>query len=163
MAAHHAFAAMCFLPLVLPIGIWVAWSDLSSMKIPNKAVLALLGVFLVIGVFVLPLTDFAWRWSHFAVALGIGFVLSSLNLIGAGDAKFAAAAAPFVALSDWLLISQIFAVCVIASFILHRLARISPLRKRVPEWESWENTRMFPMGVPLALALVIYLVIVAFG
>ena len=36
--------AAWFLPFVIPIAIWVAWSDMSSMKIPNKAVLALLAV-----------------------------------------------------------------------------------------------------------------------
>ena len=34
-------AALTFLPFAAAIGIWVAWSDMSSMKIPNKAVLAL--------------------------------------------------------------------------------------------------------------------------
>ena len=31
--------ALVFLPFVLPIALWVAWSDMARMKIPNKAVL----------------------------------------------------------------------------------------------------------------------------
>jgi prepilin peptidase CpaA len=32
------------LPFVLPIAIWVAWSDMKRMKIPNKAVLAMAAI-----------------------------------------------------------------------------------------------------------------------
>ncbi len=41
--------ALWFLPFVLPIALWVAWSDMKFMKIPNKAVLALVAVFAVVG------------------------------------------------------------------------------------------------------------------
>ncbi|MDW3118675.1 MAG: hypothetical protein R8G60_13530 [Roseovarius pacificus] len=50
--------ALWFLPFVLPICLWVVWSDLSTMRIPNKAVLALTAVFLVIGLIALPLADY---------------------------------------------------------------------------------------------------------
>lgn len=152
-----AQVAMWALPLVAPIAVWVAWSDLSVMKIPNKAVLALLAVFTVVGLIMLPLDDFAWRIAHFAVVLAIGFLMTITGLVGAGDAKFAAAMAPFVALSDATFVAAIFAVTTILAFVLHRLARISPVRRLVPHWESWERTRDFPMGVPLAVTLLVYL------
>ena len=41
MTGLSPLAALAFLVFSLPIGIWVAWSDLSKMKIPNKAVMAL--------------------------------------------------------------------------------------------------------------------------
>ena len=47
-------AALTFLPFALAIGIWVAWSDMRFMKIPNKAVLALGAVYLAVGFLVLP-------------------------------------------------------------------------------------------------------------
>ena len=39
--AITAQSAIWFLPFALPISLWVIWSDLSTMRIPNTAVLAL--------------------------------------------------------------------------------------------------------------------------
>ena len=150
--------AAWFLPFVLPITIWVSWSDMASMKIPNKAVLALLIVFAVIGLIALPFGEYLWRWAHFAVVLAIGFALSSLNLVGAGDAKYAAAMAPFIALSDAYPFMFLLGATVIVAFIIHRTARASSLRERFPDWESWTR-REFPMGFALAPALMFYLLI----
>ena len=150
--------AVWFIPFVLPITIWVAWSDMASMKIPNKAVLALLIVFLVIGLIALPFTEYLWRWTHFGVVLVIGFVLSSLGMVGAGDAKFAAAMAPFIALADAASFMFLLAATILSAFVIHRLARASGLRHRFSEWESWTH-RGFPMGMALAPALLFYLLL----
>lgn len=158
-----ASTALWFLPFVLPIALWVAWSDLATMKIPNKAVLALLAVFVVIGLIALPFDEYLWRYAHFAVVIVITFLLSTFGLIGAGDAKFVAAMAPFIALPDAYPFLILLAVVIIAAFIVHRFAkRTSALRNRVPQWESWER-REFPMGFALAPALVIYLLIGVFA
>jgi len=156
-------AALWFLPFVLPIAIWVAWSDLATMKIPNKAVLALIAVYLGVGLIALPFEQWAWQLTHFAAILVLGFLLTIAGVMGAGDAKFAAAAAPFVVLTDGVNVAAIFTICVIFGFVTHRLARISPFRKLTPTWESWERTREFPMGYPLAGTLVVYLVLAATG
>lgn len=155
-------AALWFLPFVLPIAIWVAWSDMATMKIPNKAVMALIAIYLVVGVLVLPFEQWAWQLTHFAAILGLGFLLSIVGVMGAGDAKFAAAAAPFVMLADSFNIAAIFAIWTVFGFVSHRLARVSPIRKMVPHWESWERTRDFPMGYPLAGTLVTYLLVAVF-
>ncbi|MBT8459649.1 MAG: prepilin peptidase, partial [Boseongicola sp.] len=110
--------AAWFLPFVIPIAIWVTWSDMSSMKIPNKAVLALMIVFAVIGLIALPFMEYLWRWSHFVVVLIITFVLNALRLLGAGDAKFAAAMAPFIALPDWYPFMFLLGATLIAAFIV---------------------------------------------
>jgi len=157
-----SFEMMALLPATL-IGLWVAWSDLSSMKIPNKAVLALLAVFVVAGLLAFPLIDFGWRLVHFAVVLAVGFVLTIAGILGAGDAKFAAAMAPFIAASAATSVAAMFAVAAIVCFVSHRLLRISPVRQMVPHWESWERTRDFPMGLPLAITLIWYLARAAFG
>ena len=150
--------ALWFLPFVLPIALWVSWSDMATMKIPNKAVLAQLIVFAVIGLIALPFVEYLWRWSHFAVVLVIGFVLSTLGMMGAGDAKYGAAMAPFIALSDAFAFLFLLLPTVIGAFIVHRLARRSSLRDKFPDWESWTR-REFPMGMALAPSLVFYLLI----
>ena len=155
--------AVWFLPFVIPITVWVSWSDMASMKIPNKAVLALLIVFAVVGLVALPsFTEYLWRWSHFAVVLVAGFILTSIGAVGAGDAKYAAAMAPFVALGDAAMFCFLLAATIIAAFVLHRMARASAIAKRFEHWESWTH-RAFPMGFALAPALMFYLLIALFA
>lgn len=156
-----ATAALWFLPFVAPICLWVAWSDLSSMKILNKAVVALVCVYLVVGIAVLPLPDYLWRLSHLAVLLVVGIGANAAGLMGAGDAKFIAAAAPFVALGDASVVMLILAGVLIAAYVTHRLARISPLRRLAPDWASWHSGKRFPMGLALGPALAIYLALAA--
>lgn len=159
-----ATAALYFLPIVTPICIWVAWSDLARMKIPNKAVIALFVTFVVIGFLAFPAMEVLSRLLHLVVVLAITFVMSAIRLLGAGDAKFAAAMAPFFALSDFTFLLLLFGASVVFGFISHRLARATPaLRNLAPHWESWERTRDFPMGYPLALTLFLYLFLIAIG
>lgn len=150
--------AAWFLPFALPIAIWVSWSDMATMKIPNKAVLALLLVFVIVGLIALPFNEYLWRYAHFGAVLAICFVLSSLNLVGAGDAKLAAAMAPFIALPDGMAFMYLLGATVIAAFLLHRAARWSSIRQRYPDWESWTR-KEFPMGFALAPALIFYFLI----
>lgn len=156
-----SWAAMLFLPLVVPIALWAVWSDLSRMKIPNKAVMALIIVFAVVGLVAFELQDYLWRWVHLAVVLVIGFVMNLGRMLGAGDAKFAAAMAPLVALPDAFLVLTILAVMTVAGFVLHRVARsIGWVRAATPDWESWTR-RDYPMGLSLGATLIIYIVLAA--
>lgn len=155
--------ALWFLPCVIPIAIWAAYSDLSRMKIPNKSVLALMVVFLVVGALALPFPEFGARLLHFVAILVLGFVASAMGLVGAGDAKFAAAMAPFFALQDLSMSLFLLAGCVIFGYVSHRIARAIPaIRNATPTWQSWVETKQFPMGYPLALTLVAYLALRAF-
>jgi prepilin peptidase CpaA len=164
MFALPPAAALWFLLPATPICLWAAWSDLATMKIPNRAVLALAGVFAVVGLIVLPLPDYAWRWVALAVALLAGFVLSSLGLLGAGDAKLAAAMAPFVAWPDAGRFLMLLAAATLAAFVLHRAARALPaVRARTGHWVSWTRGRQFPMGLALGPALILYLALAAAG
>ncbi|MEM1078794.1 MAG: prepilin peptidase [Pseudomonadota bacterium] len=153
-----ATATKVFLLLVSPLCVYVAWSDMKFMRIPNWTVLALLGIFAVAGPFLLPLVEYGWRWLHMLVVLGAGFVMSSLRLVGAGDAKFAAAMAPFVALHHATLVLVLFAGVLLAAFATHRAVRRVPaLRGLTPDWESWTRDRDFPMGLALSGTLMLYL------
>lgn len=152
-------AAMWFLPFVAPICFYVAWSDMRAMRIPNHSVVALTLVFVVVGLVALPFDAYLWRYLHLVVVLLIGMVMNAGGLVGAGDAKFAAAAAPFVAIGDLPRLAVVFAATLLAAWVTHRLAKHSPLRKLVPEWESWEKKKDFPMGLALGGALFIYLVL----
>lgn len=155
--AMTSSAAIWLLIIAIPVAVWVAWSDMKFMKIPNKAVLTLTGLWAVVGFFVFPLDVYLWQWAQLLIVLAIGFVIASGGLVGAGDAKFAAAMAPFVAYGDIRAFLMLFAVVMIGAIATHRLARMSPqLRSVTSDWESWTN-KDFPMGLALAGALVFYL------
>jgi prepilin peptidase CpaA len=156
--AITAVSALWFLPFALPICIWVAWSDMKFMKIPNKAVMALVGVFLVVGLIALPLSEYPWRLLNLVVVLGIGFLLNMVGSIGAGDAKFAAAAAPFFATGDFRTLLYLFAGVLLAAVATHRgFRRIGAVRALTPDWASWQRND-FPMGLALGGTLAFYLV-----
>lgn len=141
----------------LPICLWVALSDMKVMKIPNKAVLALLAVFVVVGLLTLPLPLYAWGFAQLAIVLAIGFVMNIAGLMGAGDAKFAAAMAPFIAQGDWPAFLAIFTASLVTGFIVHRALRALPwVRRMTPDWVSWQS-RKYPMGLSLAASLLLYL------
>ncbi len=151
-------AALWFLPFVLPICVYICYTDMKGMKIPNHAVMALFAVFAVIGLIALPFDAYLWRYTHLIVVLVAGIALNAAGAMGAGDAKFAAAAAPFIHLGDVRLLMALFAANLLAAFVAHRLARMSPLRRLAPEWKSWDSGSRFPMGLALGGTLALYLI-----
>jgi prepilin peptidase CpaA len=149
--------ALILFPLVLPIALWAAFWDLKYMKIPNLAVLAALAVFVVGGAVLLPFQTYLWALAYFGIALVMGFVLSTLWLVGAGDAKFAAAITPYFIGADPLEVMLLVAICLLITFTLHRIIRgIGPIRRATPDWVSWTH-RQFPMALGMSAVLLIYL------
>ncbi|MEH6519667.1 prepilin peptidase [Sulfitobacter sp.] len=157
--ALTVFAAAWFLPFVLPICLYVIYTDVSSMKITNKANLALAGVFVVIGLIALPFDVYLWRLLSLVIVLIVGIILNAVGVMGAGDSKFIAAAAPYIALGDLRLLLWLFMATLLASFVTHRTAKYTPLRKLAPSWTSWDQGKKFPMGLALGSTLTIYLVL----
>ncbi len=151
-------AAWVFLPFLATIAIWVAWSDMARMKIPNRAVLALWLVWLFPGILLVPLKLWALGWALAAILLVAGFIANAAGLMGAGDAKFASAMAPFFVGADLRLVLGLAAACLLGAFAAHRLARaIAPIRRVAPDWESWTHDD-FPMGLALSGMLLIALI-----
>lgn len=149
--------ALWYLPFVLPICLYVAFTDLREMKITNQAVIVLAGLFFILGLITLPLPEYGWRIGQMLAVLFIGIVLNAAGAVGAGDAKFAAAAAPFVHPGDAMFLLMIFSGTLLAAFLTHRLAKHSPLRRIAPDWKSWDRGWKFPMGLALGPTLAIYL------
>ena len=129
------------------------------MKITNVAVIALALVFVVVGIFLIPFPDYLWRLAALVITLIIGMILNAAGAMGAGDAKFLAAAAPYVALGDLLLLMALFAATMLAAVTTHHGVRLTPLRNLAPDWESWKRDKRFPMGLALGPTLAIYLIL----
>ena len=157
--AISSTAALWFLPFVLPICLYVCFTDLSQMRITNQAVLVLAAVFLLVGLIALPLPTYGMRLVQMLAVLVAGFVLTAAGAMGAGDAKFAAAAAPFIAPGDLRLLLALFAANLLAAFATHRLAKYTPLRRIAPGWKSWNTGWKFPMGLSLGGTLALYLIL----
>ncbi len=153
-------AALAFLPFALAIGIWVAWSDMKVMKIPNKSVIAIAVAYLVVGLLVLPIKVWAFGIGLGFAVLVLGFVANAAGLIGAGDAKFAAAMAPMFIAADLRFVLGLFAACLLGAFFSHRaLGMVPAFRRATPDWASWTH-KDFPMGLALAGTLIFYLLAV---
>ncbi|MEO0938694.1 MAG: prepilin peptidase [Pseudomonadota bacterium] len=153
-----AFSAWVFLPFVIPLCLYVAFTDLAQMRITNPAVVTLALIFVLLGPLALPFEDYAWRLVHLPVMLVLGIVLNAAGVMGAGDAKFLAAAAPFLVLSDWQIMFMIYVTTLLTAYAAHRIARATALRSLAPHWDSWEQGKKFPMGFALGPALGLYLI-----
>jgi prepilin peptidase CpaA len=141
---------------IIPIAVWVAWSDMKVMKIPNKAVMAMAGVWVAFGWLTVSWTDWAWGFAIMGIVLAVGFVMSTFRMLGAGDAKFAAAIAPFFVGADPLLVMGLVAASLLGAFVVHRILRgIPAVRSATPDWISWTHSK-FPGGLALAAIIIIY-------
>jgi prepilin peptidase CpaA len=152
--------ALILLVPVLPIAIWAAVSDMRRMKIPNRAVLAMAAVWPALGWLAVP-TWAAWFWGFaiMAIVLVALYLLYTTGTFGAGDAKYAAAMSGiFVGTQVAPFLVLVFCA-MIGALILHRAARSVPaIRRRTPDWISWEQRRYFPFGLALSGIVVFYLV-----
>lgn len=164
--ALPASQAWVFLPLIVPLALWAIYTDLKHMKILNMCVVALFAGFVVLGPFALSLEEYAWRFAHFGIVLLAGFILSSLGVFGAGDAKFAAAMAPFIVASDAVFVMFLVAMSAVMLLIVHRIARRVPgIVNATPDWASWDTGRnstlkqTFPYGLGLSSGLIIYMLL----
>jgi len=160
--AISAAAALWFLPFVLPICLYVAFTDMKQMRITNQAVVLLGVFFLILGLIALPFESFLWRLMNLIIVLAVGIVLNAVGAMGAGDAKFAAAASPYIALGDLRLLMALFMATLLAAAATHRAVKYTPLRRLAPDWQSWQESKKFPMGLALGSTLALYLILGVF-
>jgi len=134
------------------------WFDLKALRIPNWCVLAVIALFIVTGLWGLPLDVFAWRVLHGVIVLFVGFGLYSISggHVGGGDIKLIAALTPFIAGKDVGFVLVVFAVLSFAGLMIHRFVR-GLLRDRKTGWAAMDQKRFFPAGLLLGGTIMIYL------
>lgn len=117
-----AFAVMT------PLMIFAAWGDLKYLKIPNWIPLTVLGIYVVTGLWGLPMERFLWGLGAGAITLVVFFLLWALvdsfapGTLGAGDVKLLAVLVPFVDLADALSTLLLFTVTVLVCTIMFIVA-----------------------------------------
>jgi len=148
------------LVLIFPfLMIFSSFSDLFSMSISNKVSLVLIAAFIILAWVVgMDFNTILWHFSTFALVLSIGFVLFALNIIGGGDAKFAASTAL------WLGWAHTGAYILLASFIgglltlliLRFRSTIVPEKLNTTEWvlRLHDEKNGVPYGIALGVAAV---------
>ncbi|RMF40344.1 MAG: hypothetical protein D6754_03390 [Alphaproteobacteria bacterium] len=153
-------AALFLLALIGPCA-YAAWSDLNRMTIPNGVVLICLAIFVALGPFLLPVNDYLWRFVPALVVLAAGFLLNLTGQFGAGDAKFAAALVLFVDPVDHFTVLWIYALLALVSVALvFAVKRLAPRFAEASGYKSLQDRRTFPLGLPLALTILVYLALV---
>ena len=141
-----------------PLMVYVIWSDLKSLRIPNWCVLAVLGVYVVTGLWGLPIETFLWRLAYAAGFLVIGFGIFALagGKVGAGDMKLITVLIPFVSASDVLFVLFVYGLVTLVGLMIHRLIR-ARLRGRKNGWMAIDQAIYYPVGLVLGVTTLIYL------
>ena len=161
-------AEYALLALAAPFALWAALSDLKTMRIPNDISELAAIAFILIMPFLLPLDDFGLRIAVGGWVLLIGFFLNAVGLVGGGDVKFATVMVPYALPADYQFLLIIYLSSLLICFALHRFAlQIMQKGAVMPEvlagWQSFNAGGKFPMGFPMAVAILVYLIGKALG
>lgn len=156
-----AFAAM------VPLMLYTAWNDIKYLRIANWIPLTVLGVYVVTGLWGLPMERFLWGLAAGGIALVIGFIIYALidtfasGSLGAGDVKLLSVLVPFVDARDTLDVLIIYTVAIfVFSFLF---LTIWGFRKNRTGLKSIDQSGKkvlkvaSPFGVALAATAIVYL------
>ncbi|MEM6478476.1 MAG: prepilin peptidase [Pseudomonadota bacterium] len=155
-------AALIFLIILVPVWFYMAWYDMARLKILNGLVLFVLGVFIVLGPFLMPLPLYFSQLFQAGIVFIAMLILYAGGAMGGGDAKFITAASPYFMHEDLFLILALFAACALGAFFTHRLSLLAGADRAVPLWLSWRSGKRFPLGFALGGVVSAYLALAAF-
>lgn len=156
-----AFAAMA------PLMAYTCWSDIKYLKLPNWIPLAVLGIYVVTGLWGLPFERFLWGLGAGAVTLVVFFGLWALadsflpGNLGAGDVKMLAVLVPFIDLREAFPTLVLFTVVLLAFTIVFMVSFVFGSKKTGLRSLDQEQKKAWkvpsPFGVALAVTAVIFL------
>ena len=129
---------------------WAAISDFRTRTIPNRAVLAVMCLFVPWALLHWGLWA-AWALAAGLAALAIGVVLYSFGIVGAGDAKLFGAVALFSGLNHLLVLG--LATALVGGVIA--IATIAARPKRALVMISLRGMGDFGRGIPYGVAIAI--------
>jgi prepilin peptidase CpaA len=145
--------ALVIFPLLMA---FAGFSDLFTMRISNKLVLALIAGFFALALFVgLPLADIGMHLACAALVLVFAFAFFAFGWIGGGDAKLISAT------TLWLGLGMMLPYLIYASLLGGALTLLLLAARRypLPEWlraVKWvDRLHDSKSGVPYGIALAI--------
>lgn len=145
---------------LVPLMVYMIYSDMKYMKIPNWLSLSVLGVFLATGSWGLPLEVFVWRLAHGGIVFGLGYLLYRFaeGRVGAGDIKLIAAFTPFIPGSHIAFILMGFAIISFLTLAAFMVAR-KYLHNENSTWKAFAQRSFVPAGVILGLTVMIFMAV----
>lgn len=154
---------------LVPLLLYTAWSDVKTLKIPNWIPLCVLVIYLVTGIWGLPLDVFLWGLAAGVITL-VAFIIlyavvdaMGLGGIGAGDLKLLAAVIPFMSGKDLLMLLVLYFIAVMVVWLIFTIVWARKKRESSLASLNQEGTkygrRTPPMGVAIAGAMIAYMVI----
>lgn len=151
MAGIVHYIAFIVFPLGMAFG---AASDLLTMTIPNRLVLALAAAFLALAPFAgMDLAAFGQHVGAAAIVLAVAFVCFAFGWIGGGDAKFAAVIALWIGWNsalDFLVLAALLGGALTMVILSYRSVVLPGFIVRLP-WLARLHDR--DEGVPYGIAL----------
>ena len=153
-----AYWAIVFLVVTLPFCIFAAWSDLKFLKIPNIVPVSMVLIFIVVGPFVLPFTEYKLSLLYGLIALLLSLVVFAAKIVPAGDLKYTTAIIPYVNTGELLNFVMFLSLCSLLAVLIHSI--VGRLGLGPASWASWQESgrkRRFPFGFALSGALITYL------
>lgn len=141
---------MHYLPIAVmaPLALTACWFDIVQRRLPNWLVLLTMIAGLGLGVIGPGPAELPSRLGHVGIALLAGMALYRIGMVGAGDAKFYAAAAAWFRLGqafDLLLATSLIGFAMAVGWIVRR--RLAPL-PQVPIHHP--DRHKLPFGVAIA-------------
>lgn len=137
----------------LPVLLYIIYTDLSDLRIPNAAVMVLMIIFAATQLPVLPLQELMMRVFAATAIFGLCLIVFALHLLGGGDVKLLPAVVLFVPSTEWAQFVLALSVSVILTLtILRWLRGFSSGGK----WKSVNQTSRYPLGPAIALAGLVY-------
>ena len=154
-AQAQQIAMLQLLPLLPFVGLLLvaAFTDLTTMQIPNWVSIALAALFpLAAFAAGMPLNEIGFHFLFGAVVLVIGFALFQFNIVGGGDAKLIAAAAVWTGLTAFAPFAVWTAIT--GGLIAVALLVIRKFYRQADTRPAFVNRLLMPRGgVPYGVAI----------
>lgn len=145
---------------LVPLLIYVMWSDAKAMRIPNICCLLAFLIFIPTGLWGLPLETFLWRIGHAVIAYGLAYGLWVIAKakVGGGDLKLIIAMTPYVPGAYLGVLLMLWAGLTLGMLGIFFALRWS-LAGRDYGFAALGQQRYFPAGLSISGAFLVMMVL----
>lgn len=139
---------------LVPVVVASAFSDLRHLRIPNTHVLIALGLFVLVGPLTLSWAELSPRLLAAGITFALCFVLFAVGVIGGGDAKMMPVLVLFIPSQGLVDFLRVFAIALgvvsLGALVFQRV----PYFRRAG-WKSAQGQRHVPVGLAMAIAVIL--------
>lgn len=154
---------MSFVPLMLlsPLLLYVGYSDLRYMKIPNVlSIIAIVGF--AASLLFFPAEDLMMRVVAASCVFALGFLGFCFRMLGGGDVKILSVLILFVPVSSLSIFMYAFSAALILGVAAVVTLRARPIHA-IKDWQTSRASGKLPMGISIAAAGIVHPYLVLLG